>query len=274
MMRKGSMVNYQEIMDMMEPRRLPALHLVASEQTGRFSKIGGLPEVPAGFEWPLWKDRSLSFLAQIDLAEVENDTNLDDLPTTGKLYFFYDYEQETWGFDPKDRGSWRVFLLEETGDLQPLPVPKDADEYGAYYEKRVDFRKFAPYPSLERLDIDLKSIPDDDWDAIEDKLPEVYNDLPAHQLGGYPLVEQNDCMELECQLASNGLYVGDSSGYNDPRAKELENGADEWRLLLQLDTDDDTGMMWGDMGRLYFWIRASDLKERDFSQVWMVLQCG
>jgi hypothetical protein len=39
--------------------------------------------------------------------------------------------------------------------------------------------------------------------------------LPAHHLGGYPDPIQGEDMELDCQLASNGLYCGDESGYND-----------------------------------------------------------
>jgi uncharacterized protein YwqG len=61
--------------------------------------------------------------------------------------------------------------------------------------------------------------------------------------------------------------------YHDPKAKELESGRNDWILLLQLDSDDDTGMMWGDVGMLYFWIRKSDLIIHDFSNVWMILQC-
>jgi uncharacterized protein YwqG len=31
--------------------------------------------------------------------------------------------------------------------------------------------------------------------------------------------------------------------------------------------------MWGDAGRIYFWIQEQDLKNRDFAKVWLVLQC-
>jgi uncharacterized protein YwqG len=81
-------------------------------------------------------------------------------------------------------------------------------------------------------------------------------------------------MKLECQLASNGLYVGNDSGYKDPRRKTLEKGASDWRLLFQIDTDEKKlGTIWGDVGRIYFWIRQQELEERDFSNVWLVLQC-
>jgi uncharacterized protein YwqG len=81
-------------------------------------------------------------------------------------------------------------------------------------------------------------------------------------------------MQLEAQLVSNGLYCGDPSGYNDPKAKELEAGADDWLLLLQLDSDDHADLMWGDVGMLYYWIRTDDLINRRFRRSWMTLQCG
>jgi uncharacterized protein YwqG len=95
----------------------------------------------------------------------------------------------------------------------------------------------------------------------------------SHKLLGHADPVQNP-MELECQLVTNGVYCGDSSGWEEPRAKALEAGRTEWRLLLQLDSDERAGMMWGDAGRLYFWIRDSDLREHRFDRAWLILQCG
>jgi uncharacterized protein YwqG len=43
---------------------------------------------------------------------------------------------------------------------------------------------------------------------------------------------------------------------------------------MQIDTDDDGGMMWGDCGRLYFWITDDALQRRAFDECWMILQCS
>lgn len=99
------------------------------------------------------------------------------------------------------------------------------------------------------------------------------DELGVHQLLGLPHAIQGDAMELECQLASNGLYCGSETGYEDPRAHVLRSSAVDWRLLMQFDSDDSVGTMWGDAGRLYFWVRNQDLAVRDFSKTWCILQC-
>ena len=83
---------------------------------------------------------------------------------------------------------------------------------------------------------------------------------------GWPDLVQNS-MQLDCQLASSGIDLRSDAGYDDPRAAQLEGGAAEWMLLLQVDTDDEAGWMWGDCGTLYYWIRRPDLLAGRFDRV-------
>jgi len=95
---------------------------------------------------------------------------------------------------------------------------------------------------------------------------------PNHHLFGHAANIQGDT-QLEAQLVSNGLYCGNDGGYEDARAQQLAKGADDWMLLLQLDSDQEAGFMWGDVGMLYFWIRKQDLAQRAFDRTWLIMQC-
>ena len=79
---------------------------------------------------------------------------------------------------------------------------------------------------------------------------------------------------MDCQFVSNGFNCGSTDPYQDPKAKELAPGRSDWIMLFQLDSDDDAAMMWGDCGKLYFWIKKDDLAAARFDNCWMILQCG
>jgi uncharacterized protein YwqG len=92
--------------------------------------------------------------------------------------------------------------------------------------------------------------------------------------GGFPETVQNNDLELTAELVSHGIYCGNPKGYREGKSRGLGAGAADWRLLLQLDSEEDAGMMWGDLGRLYFMIREEDLKTLSFNRAWMDMQCG
>ena len=134
---------------------------------------------------------------------------------------------------------------------------------------QLGFSIIKTYPDLDDAQLEALGIDDD---AYGEFVGSQQRKSALHMMGGHPDVIQNS-MEEECELVSNGIYLGDVKGYKSPEAVALRQKPRDWRLLLQLDSDDDAGMMWGDAGRLYVWIRGSDLEARDFSKVWMFLQC-
>jgi uncharacterized protein YwqG len=254
--------------------RKPSIRLTASSGVG-MSRIGGLPSLPDGMAWPEWKGKPLSFLCQLNLAEIPEACDRQDLPKTGMLYFFYDQEQSTWGFDPKDQGSWRVLYSAASPATDvPRAAPPGLAAEAIFKGKSVSFTPAQTYPDWDDDRVMALDLDDNQLNEYSDLCAKVFEDAPAHCLFGYPMPVQGNGMDLECQLASNGLYCGDATGYQDPKAKTLEAGRSDWMLLFQLDTDDDTGMMWGDCGMIYFWIRKQDLKEGRFDKCWLILQCG
>ena len=75
----------------------------------------------------------------------------------------------------------------------------------------------------------------------------------------------------------NGVADGTAIGHLDFAAlrvlDRLLPGSSDWLLLFQLGSSEESEMMWGDGGKLYFWIREQDLSALRFDNVWMVLQC-
>jgi uncharacterized protein YwqG len=262
-----------EYMEYLNSLRQPAIGLKKSEER-QFSKIGGLPNLPSAVPWPQWKGNPLAFLCQVDLADLPPASALPAFPRAGCLYFFYDQEQSTWGFDPKDKGSWRVLYVPDNArDCPQREAPQDLKKSAIRGEKLVTFSLLQIYPGWQDGRVDTLGLTRKQSDEYITLCSSVFEDGPQHHLFGYPSPIQDNDMDLECQLVSHGLYCGDQSGYQDKRRKELEPGRSDWTLLLQLDSDDETSMMWGDGGMLYFWIRKDDLKAGRFEDCWMILQC-
>ncbi len=246
------------------------------QQIGRgVSKIGGIPDLPEKTAWPQWKGFPLAFIAQVNMADVAGYDLAGALPQTGLLSFFYDARQETWGFDPQDRGSWRVLFFEgDPSTLRRAEPPKNLPKECRFRQCQVTFSTELTLPPWESIFMERLELTEKETNAYFDLLERTSGEADlVHRLLGHPNPIQGE-MQLECQLTFHGVYTGNSSGYEDPQQAELEKGASNWQLLLQIDSDEENaGMMWGDGGRLYFWIRNDDLKKRDFENVWIVLQC-
>ncbi len=248
------------------------------------SKIGGRPWLPRDFEWPSFTDanegetRPLSFLCQIDLADVKRYDAEGALPDRGMLYFFYECESFCWGFDPEDNGCARVFYFENTENFTPTELPEGIAEEYLIPEMAVKFKAQKSYPSYEELD--LYADIDCDWDDYDEILTRLGADTESehHKLLGYADVIQSE-MLTDCERVSRGLYCGNPESYASTPADEevdIQSSAKDWTLLLQLSTltKGDWELMWGDCGMLYFYIRKQDLAEKRFENVWFSLQCG
>jgi len=258
-----------EILNAMRAQSRPCVLLRAGEGN---SKLGGQVDGLPCADWPKSNGAPLDFLCQLDLTEIRRADGPDWLPADGSLLFFYDAEEQPWGFDPSDRPAWRVIHLPAPSDAAGgPPAPPRAPFPGKRLSAHAS--QSLPQANSDRIGVDLQGLTDSEFDSLFDASDAPYERFPAHQVGGYASPIQGDDMEFEAQLVSHGIYCGDPEGYESPRAQELKGGSEEWVLLLQVDSDDDVGMMWGDGGRLYFWIREQDARRADFSNVWMILQC-
>ena len=249
----------------------PSLRLTAGRPCAQaVSRLGGRPNLPKDVRWPLWEEQPLSFVAQLDLGALPSLRGLP-LPRSGSLFFFYDADNSPWGFDPKDRGCARVIYSRNPLAGNPLRAPhRDLDE-----EVRFRSAALAATPEVALPNANCSVFRE--LGATEKEL-RAYLELtdplrgPIHRIGGHPDEIQGDVL-LEAQLASNGVYCGSTRGYVQGRKTGLAAGVADWRLLLQVDSENRIGMDWGDSGRIYFLIREDDLRHRDFDHVWLILQC-
>jgi uncharacterized protein YwqG len=259
----------------------PAIHIrrhrVADESALELgsSKLGGAPDMPSGFVWPHWNDKPLTFIAQIRLAEVASYDVEKALPPGGLLYFFYQADEQPEGYEPQHRGSFKVLYVEhEHVSLERIShptAPGKSTQIQAFHPCAIEFSPSITFAPEFILKLALEELAY--FNQVEITL---YNLLyPVHHLLGYPDPIQDGRMDLQCQLITHGLSLADHSYFDNPRHFELEPGASDWRLLLQIDTDagdEGLGSMWGDAGRIYFWIQRQALEARRFDNCWLVLQ--
>lgn len=249
------------------------------------SKFGGAPDLPPGFEWPVWQgypesdrpryppgefsrdDGPMCFLAQFRLADLAAYDLRGALPASGVLYFFCAIWKQALGAYPEDRDCWKVVHYD--GDPSKLTrrvspplfqgepfydIPKD-DRFTCC---RMDFLPELTLPDYSDP-VSYKALAlsqDEYWLYVRllERLEEPfqwgqprYGEQP-HRLLGHPQIVQYD--------------------------KNVPDTDQEWRLLLQLDTDDAVQLHWQGAGRGYFWIPTQALAEQDFDVAWVEMQCS
>lgn len=155
----------------------PADELGADARLGlAATKLGGRPDMRVRSRWPTRSGRPLSFVAQIDLAQVAPLDRSGLLPRAGLLSFFY--------ADPEAREPdlCEVVFSEPGSLLSRREFPDELPDHGRY--AAVELR---PEPELA-----LPSAPPPFLSEIEQwKLDELVPE-PRHRLLGHPDLVQND----------------------------------------------------------------------------------
>lgn len=274
------------------PHLQPAVRFNGLFGSGRRSamRLGGGAALPSDVPWPEHDGRMMHLVAVVDLAQVAEVDPTRLLPTSGHLHFFYDAISFKWGYDPEHRNAWKVELIPDSPDgFQPElrhRVEYQGDD--VYYSSPVLLEEnfgapfvqwTIPHEGEEELaDIEWErnergGIAHAHWEGLEELDQEVR--FETAQMFGWPTLLQNP-MRLQCQLVSNGIDLGDGSGYESARAAELHDGLYEWVLLLQVPSwgEYESGGRWGNGGMLYFWIHRDDLREAKFDRVWAIVQSG
>lgn len=244
------------------------------------SKFGGSPDVPPDFVYPDWQERPLVFIGQLRLSDVHEYDVENLLPPSGYLHFFYDSVEQPWGMYGQ-RDGWRVYYTaDEATPLARLPHPVSRLDDPTHAVKplpacNVSFQLDFTEPPLTWLTdrfpnlFNTRRRINDDAYNLYDALFKVRGRQITQVLGNPHPIQYE--VEYDAQVNSHNLSYGPADG--DARAA-LERDMYDWRLLLQVDSDEQLGATWGDVGRLYYMIRKDDLAARRFEACWLIMQCS
>lgn len=265
------------------------------------SRLGGLPDLPPGTEWPRWhvpryqawniktaqqfwvggNDADLSLVAQLRLADLPPLARDSGLPPRGTLLFFWDvWNRPYWG-KFEDGGGWRVIYTEmQDDDLHRAtpPATLPADQVLQPFALRFEVDVTMPGWAVWALP-DWKRVKDDDRARgrlckriakLEDRITGKYSGHLIHRMLGHEQYLQN-------QIRVCVMPGIDSD--EDPTLQAILRGERQcdWQLLLQLEGDPDgTGPRgWWTWGcRLFFFIHRDDLAARRFERTRAAFECS
>lgn len=219
------------------------------------SKFLGNPYLPKSVEHPKdSKGKPMILLAQLNFGEMPA---LEHMPAHGILQFFISAEDELSGLNcdsPTQQSDFRVLYHSEVMDDDSLLIT----DFSYLDQLNMDCVPIREELSLsfqiEYEPVSYRDFRFDEWlseltkpDDNELDLGEFYNDTftsdTGHKIGGYPFFTQTDPRDYDQTLQEHEI------------------------LLLQIDSDDDMGILWGDSGVANFFIKKEDLKKLDFSNV-------
>lgn len=208
------------------------------------SKCGGCPYLESEDDFPRDQDgKPMMFLAQINLDEMPP---LKDFPTHGLLQFYIGDDDYFGG----DSACKVIYIPEYKKDASALieenPFENDYIGYAPFSnEGRMKFKettRFIGTECREFYDKFRDKVTDEEWDEL------------------YHL-----CYPEGCLVGGYPLFVQQTPEYYDSGEYDT--------VLLQLDCEDECGIMFGDAGNCVFLISKEDLKNGNFDNVEYDWQC-
>ncbi|PGZ93517.1 hypothetical protein COE51_23675 [Bacillus pseudomycoides] len=245
------------------------------------SRVGGDPDLPPQFTWPLTSDGTpMTFLVQLNMCDVAKHDANELLPKSGMLSFFLGIDEPAYNIEH------RVIWFDETEVLtvvrrEPSGETALEDTYGTYVGYDLEARPSLEPPAYAYVDeeqVESDKVTLDDYDDLLYEIRDEEDD-DIIQLFGYP-TEQHDDSEYEASLM---VLTGEEYEYNSDKALEkiaAHFGGDktkakqevaDMQMLLELETDDDVGFCWWDAGLLHFFIRKEDLIAGRFDRTYCSL---
>ncbi len=214
------------------------------------SKLGGIPYLPSNKTYPINKKtgKPLHFIAQINFKEVPQ---LNPFPNKGILQFFIGSLWE------KDYHEIRYYETISNIDKKNTDIPElkllDSEESPVLKESKMTFNRQIEYVSMD------------------DFRYEQFLDKDLREKLGFDTTEIKKVSDLDLSGIGSKLggYAFSTQGYH--RYNKSTQQYDT--VLLQLDSDKDEFIMWGDSGVGAFFIQETDLKKSNFKDTYFSWNC-
>lgn len=245
----------------------PALH-----HARRGTRFGGEPLLPPGATWPRSDRGPLSFLGQLDFAELSRVGGAAlGLPGTGSVALFYDVEGQPWGTEPGHADGFALVVCDESA--QPAELPDDAIPFDEE-PLALSAAPSLPSPASPEGAALLEGEPDAIVRAYAEHLEALAAEQVPHgvaalrqQVGGHaPFVSRD--VRLVASLASAGASATHLDAVPRDAVARARREAQAWQLLWQLEPHDDR-FTWAASGSLFVLVRGGDL-----GRAWVVYEPG
>ena len=204
------------------------------------TKFGGLPYAERGDEWPVCGGcgEGLSFIFQANLAECAAAER-----GKGLFAFFYCHSCSSWGdIPPELTDAWVVRRYEAPSEAKAIEMEDTSPEDARTRACSVKLATVMSLPDWEGVGEIAPEVSDMSAELNDDEPWEPYVSAAAELLGEHP---DND--DFRTQIGGYAKFV---QGAVIPECAKCNHAM---RLLAQIDSADEAGLMWGDAGCVYLW---------------------
>lgn len=196
--------------------------------------FGGQPYAESGDAWPSCPtcQKELSFVCQARFSETKfAPPNGIDLFT-----FFYCWECSPWGLDDEPPGQWVVRFYSAPSDERAIRIQRKTNDEYETTPCSVDIKSAKSLPDWEGIDVycpeasalSAELNDDEPWEAYTELLQKITGrDDYSTMIGGYPRWVQSE---------------------STPKCPQCHHLLEQF---AQIDSEDEAGLMWGDVGCVY-----------------------
>lgn len=243
------------------------------------SRFGGWPDLPENSKWPVWENRPMAFLGQINLAEISQVQADIRLPKSGLLLFFLGCGTDV--FEPElfDQDMYLVdLILDHRNDpanaVQVVYAQEHTHLRRIRYEGKILPALFPPcgvvitkggLPLPHECTSSYECLPCDDTelDNYNELIDHLATDDCENQFSGYPVVLQSTPLEWGVENLFHGRDQF-SIPKNEDMLRSFNRDATRWGMLLQLTSDHNPDFIWGDSGHLYIYGPRAEMEQGNF----------